>query len=484
MLHPSTKRLIDKLIEMTSASKITWAEGDDGTCIYDTEGYRVTIGQSPSRVVLLDAGGRVLETVSDSLLANTIDTNGLQYTVKVDQLVSTARRQITGATDVIDRIVTALDLTGKREPPAPPVDEAHTEEDDVEDEAPVARMTFPDQPEMASRVAMLAEKLNGHLPPDTETGTLVVEEVSLEEIDLDELATDDDSDPDEASEESSAWTLPEGVGTALEAETDEVIDHGDDAIGFSPTEVHSSVELSPVKDEPSAPAKPVFGAIPTFEQMAPIKVTPVATIGPEIVPEEPEVFVDIVAEAEAAEALLDVVEEALAEPVLYFAPILGTSRVIDALSVTPDIYTTPLVQSDIMERELLTPTAADPYTEELPDPIVEQLVDDDGEEDESEVTILSETTLRISGGTYVDELAEPQLAESSVAPQEVIPEDEPVYEADQAETSSPELVEDDGFEVETTLETVTDAEPEKPAEEEPPEHRPGRRTVYKYNPWM
>ena len=138
MLHPSTKRLIDKLIEMTSASKITWAEGDDGTCIYDTEGYRVTIGQSPSRVVLLDAGGRVLETVSDSLLANTIDTNGLQYTVKVDQLVSTARRQITGATDVIDRIVTALDLTGKREPPAPPVDEAHTEEDDVEDEAPVA----------------------------------------------------------------------------------------------------------------------------------------------------------------------------------------------------------------------------------------------------------------------------------------------------------------------------------------------------------
>lgn len=483
MLHPSTKRLIDKLIEMTSASKITWAEGDDGTCIYDTEGYRVTIGQSPSRVVLLDAGGRVLETVSDSLLANTIDTNGLQYTVKVDQLVSTARRQITGATDVIDRIVTALDLTGKREPPPPaPVEEVADEE--VEEEAPEVRMTYPDQPEMASRVAMLAAKLNGQPPPDVEAETLVVEEVSLEEIDLDALATDDDSDPDEASEESSAWTLPEGVGTALEAETDEVIDHGDDAIGFSPTEVHSSVELSPVEDEPSAPAKPVFGAIPTFEQMAPIKVTPVATIGPEIVPEEPEVFVDIVAEAEAAEALLDVVEEALAEPVLYFAPILGTSRVIDALSVTPDIYTTPLVQSDIMERELLTPTAADPYTEELPDPIVEQLVDDDAEEDESEVTILSETTLRISGGTYVDELAEPQLAESPDARQEPIPEDEPVYEADQAETSSPELVEDDGFEVEATLETVTDAEPEKPAEEEPPEHRPGRRTVYKYNPWM
>ena len=34
MLHPSTKRLIDKLIEMTDASKITWLEGEDLSLIH------------------------------------------------------------------------------------------------------------------------------------------------------------------------------------------------------------------------------------------------------------------------------------------------------------------------------------------------------------------------------------------------------------------------------------------------------------------
>ena len=36
MLHPSTKKLIDKLNEMTRQRKISWAEGDGDTVIYDT----------------------------------------------------------------------------------------------------------------------------------------------------------------------------------------------------------------------------------------------------------------------------------------------------------------------------------------------------------------------------------------------------------------------------------------------------------------
>ncbi|HBH90352.1 MAG TPA: hypothetical protein DDY27_10690, partial [Hyphomonadaceae bacterium] len=225
MLHPSTKRLIDKLIEMTEASKITWLEGEDGTCIYDTEGYRVTIGQAPSRVVLLDAGGRVLETVSESILANTTDSNGMQYTLRVDNLVSTARRQITGATDVIDRIVSALELDKEKKPD-------RKSKDKVVPATPRPEVTFPDQPEMASRVAMLAAKVNG-VPPEE----VADEEEVLELDDVGAAAEGDDAldvppvaDPViELSRREALSGLSVGatglaaVGTGVEGGSDELV---------------------------------------------------------------------------------------------------------------------------------------------------------------------------------------------------------------------------------------------------------------------
>ena len=161
MLHPSTRKLIDKLIEMTAASKISWNEGDEGSCYYDTEGYRVTAGQSPCRVVVQDAGGRVLETVTDLLLSGTTDDAGISYALKVERMVSDVRRQLTGAEAIIDNIVSALDLDGDGIPDIEQTD------DEAEKAAPTESLetTFPDQTEMASRVAMLAEKVNGMPPP-------------------------------------------------------------------------------------------------------------------------------------------------------------------------------------------------------------------------------------------------------------------------------------------------------------------------------
>ncbi len=156
MLHPSTKKLIDKLLEMTTASKLTWLEGDDGTCFYDTEGYRVTIGHAPSRLVLLDSSGRVLETASDTLLTSTTDDTGTSYAVKIDQMVSEARRQVTDAVPIIDRIVSALDLDSDG---VPDIDEPVDEDLDYQGSA--SDRGFPGQTEMASRVAQLALKVNG-----------------------------------------------------------------------------------------------------------------------------------------------------------------------------------------------------------------------------------------------------------------------------------------------------------------------------------
>ena len=226
MLHPSTKKLIDKLIEMTASSKISWAEGDDGACIYDTEGYRVTIGQSPSRVVLLDAGGRVLETVSESLLANTKDDSGLLYTVKVDQLVSDARRQVTGAADVMDRIVSALDLGGSSGIDA--------DIEEVEEGAsPPPAMVFPDEGEMKSRVALLAESVN-NAPP--------VQEAEDPEDTPEALTTS----PEDTG--ASPWSMPE---------PESVADLSSDAtLEVAGTE--------PAESEPVLTTSPTFGAIGNF----------------------------------------------------------------------------------------------------------------------------------------------------------------------------------------------------------------------------
>ena len=185
VLHPSTKKLIDKLIEMTRSSKISWSDGGDNTCTYDTEGYRVTIGQSPSRVVILDAAGRVLETVSDGLLSNTRDESGTSYAVKVDQLVSDARREITGAVAVIDRLVSVLDQ-GNETPQSAnddiadddpgnlrDFDEDDEDDGDEDEEMVVApnrpQTSYPDHSEMAFKVRQLAERVNARAaiaPPE------------------------------------------------------------------------------------------------------------------------------------------------------------------------------------------------------------------------------------------------------------------------------------------------------------------------------
>ena len=55
MLHPSTKRLIDKLGDMTRRQKVAWQEGEDGNITHDTEGYRVTLTADPHAVLLTDS---------------------------------------------------------------------------------------------------------------------------------------------------------------------------------------------------------------------------------------------------------------------------------------------------------------------------------------------------------------------------------------------------------------------------------------------
>mgnify|MGYP006186622573 CR=1 FL=1 len=72
MLHPSTKRLIDKLSEMTRKQRVTWTEGEHATVVHDTEGYRVVITPDPHTVLLTDALGREIETCTPEEFADIV----------------------------------------------------------------------------------------------------------------------------------------------------------------------------------------------------------------------------------------------------------------------------------------------------------------------------------------------------------------------------------------------------------------------------
>ena len=91
MLHASTKRLIDKLDEMTRKQRVSWEESDNGSIKHDTEGYRVTLTAAPHSLLLTDTLGREIETCSPEDFAGETDADGRSYTEFVEELYREAR---------------------------------------------------------------------------------------------------------------------------------------------------------------------------------------------------------------------------------------------------------------------------------------------------------------------------------------------------------------------------------------------------------
>ena len=69
MLHSSTKKLIDRLAEMTELGKLDWTEGDDGNIIYSTEGYSVHLPASADEVLITSIEGKELERIAKAAAA-------------------------------------------------------------------------------------------------------------------------------------------------------------------------------------------------------------------------------------------------------------------------------------------------------------------------------------------------------------------------------------------------------------------------------
>ncbi|MEM1149607.1 MAG: hypothetical protein AAGI03_03505 [Pseudomonadota bacterium] len=153
MMHPSTKKLLDRLADMTRQRRIAWQETSSGTGVaYAAEGYTVHFIKEPQTLQLSDARGNILEEVTSADLAATQNDDGDPYTTVFDDTFREASRQARGTEKAIDTVLAGLDLDGDGIPdvPAPsqisqqplePTDDASSYED-VADETGSVGTTY------------------------------------------------------------------------------------------------------------------------------------------------------------------------------------------------------------------------------------------------------------------------------------------------------------------------------------------------------
>lgn len=165
MLHPSTKRLIDKLSEMTRKQRVAWTEGENATVVHDTEGYRVVLTPEPHTVLLTDTLGREIETCRAEEFADEVDSHGRPYAKFVSELYREASRHARGTERAIQTLLAELDSVE-------PVPAAEPEP------VAVAPIVLPDattdetaplesETEITAAVATLADQINGTQASDT-----------------------------------------------------------------------------------------------------------------------------------------------------------------------------------------------------------------------------------------------------------------------------------------------------------------------------
>jgi hypothetical protein len=169
MLHPSTKRLIDKLSEMTRKQRVAWTEGENATVVHDTEGYRVVLTPEPHTVLLTDTLGREIETCRAEEFADELDSHGRPYAKFVSELYREASRHARGTERAIQTLLAELDSV-ESAPVAEP------------DPVMVAPIVLPDattdetaplesETEITAAVANLADQINATQASDTAPAT-------------------------------------------------------------------------------------------------------------------------------------------------------------------------------------------------------------------------------------------------------------------------------------------------------------------------
>ena len=173
MLHPSTKRLIDKLDEMTRKQRVSWEESENDSVKHDTEGYRVTVTAAPHSLLLTDTQGREIETCTPDDFSGETDANGRPYSEFIEDLYREAHRHARGAEKAISALLSSLDEAEAEDGAEPETDEAlatqesfEHPEDQGDESFPLEDHELPEpeyegQAEMQAAIATMADQMSG-----------------------------------------------------------------------------------------------------------------------------------------------------------------------------------------------------------------------------------------------------------------------------------------------------------------------------------
>ncbi|MFN3212334.1 MAG: hypothetical protein ACE37M_04460 [Henriciella sp.] len=186
MLHASTKKLIDRLAEMTELAKLDWAEGEDGTITYSTEGYSVSLTETPNEMVITSKDGKELERASADELASTLTDDGSSYAAIVAAMTSEAARVARGTETAISTL-----LAGMQEDA--PADDVVATDDPITDEETGVELQED---------------------PADETGVLTdesVEAISVESAQTETVSEEDGSNSDDQPDAIEVAAVPEAT---------------------------------------------------------------------------------------------------------------------------------------------------------------------------------------------------------------------------------------------------------------------------------
>ena len=209
MLHPSTRKLIDRLSEMTQQARIDWAEGENHSIVYETEGYRITLNGDPGSLLLSDLNGKELEHASADELAATTDETGTNYGQILSDMKIEAGRIARGTEKAISAVLAGLEA---------PLEEIAS--------APASAISTGEDPEGESVAEATAELADATDPgtddphdhtatPDPEDGlseeaASMTEEVAkmADAVNAIETAVEDNATPNPEPQEMDADAMP------------------------------------------------------------------------------------------------------------------------------------------------------------------------------------------------------------------------------------------------------------------------------------
>ena len=319
MLHPSTKKLIDKLSEMTRKQRVSWIEGENGTIVHDTEGYRVVLTPEPHGVILTDGVGREIETCSPEEIADEKDSAGRPYAQFIGELFREAHRHARGAEKAIRTLLAGLEAADEPPPQAAapaPEPEPEPEPETLTDET----VSTDGETAITAAVATLADQINNTAPmagpeitaapepdviaaepepepePEPAPATLPAAYAETEESAEEEAEPEADAEPEaeleaapeETMEEAAARVAPEAAPepepepSVVEAQPEPEdapaqspmqqrfslsgIPYG---VGFAGTQTVAAPEEKPVETAPSEPRTLVIDGTEDLPEMVP-----------------------------------------------------------------------------------------------------------------------------------------------------------------------------------------------------------------------